>query len=162
MGLFCHLRSGGLSKMLTLTGDRNLRLSMAAPVIATLPLEKALIPFSPVHTLPYLSRLGLLSAPSRRDLDFQRLSLFRAPRPNHCRPGLGSHRPQAPPAPSRPVGQCGPSFSPAPASVLTRLPPLAPPMNSELWRPVPPQHLCSGTCVPDLCCLLSPGPGHRP
>lgn len=38
---------------------------------------------------------------------FQRLSLFRTPRPNHCRPGLGSHRPQAPPAPSRTISQCG-------------------------------------------------------
>lgn len=52
---------------------------MAVPVIATLPVEKALIPSSPAHTLPYLSRHGLLSAPSRRDIDFQHLSLFRAP-----------------------------------------------------------------------------------
>lgn len=52
---------------------------MAVPIIATLPVEKALIPSSPAHTLPYLSRHGLFSAPSRRDIDFQRLSLFRAP-----------------------------------------------------------------------------------
>lgn len=116
--LFCspktkHLRSGGLSRMLLLAVWRQETKSQHSghTLTAILPLEKAFIPSSPPHTPPYLPRLCLLSAPSRRGMDFQHLSRPRVPHPNHCRTGLSSYHPCPPITSANPIYHCIPSTS---------------------------------------------------
>lgn len=131
---------------------------MAVPVIATLPVEKALIPSSPAHTLPYLSRHGLLSAPSRRDIDFQRLSLFRAPVRTIAdlalvHTTLRHLPPLHSPSISAVILFACACVSPVPASARG---------PAHVFRALATSISAQATCVPDLRCLFSSGPRHRP